>query len=152
GPKPDWKPVLEHGGKALAEKTKDLEIAAYLIEALLRLHGFAGLRDGFRLARELIGKYWGKLHPLPDEEGIATRVTALAPVLRAEGRVSLLIPIARVPLTEAASPAGRLTLDHYQKALKLNQIADPKLKQRQIEQGAVSLETFQQAVDESSVE
>src|SRR5437868_14294 len=47
---PDWRPVLERGSKALAEKTKDLDITAWLIEALVRLRGFAGLRDGFRLA------------------------------------------------------------------------------------------------------
>src|SRR5690242_7010393 len=48
---PDWKPVRQLGIKVLTEQAKDLEITAYLIEALLRLEGFAGLRDGFRLAR-----------------------------------------------------------------------------------------------------
>src|SRR5262249_21846480 len=71
-PPPDWKPVLLHGSKALAEKTKDLEVAAYLIEALVRLHGFAGLRDGFRLARELVEQFWDSLYPTPDEEGLLT--------------------------------------------------------------------------------
>src|SRR5262249_22044787 len=45
GDTPDWRPVLRLGLKALSEQSKDLEIAAYLIEALVRLHGFAGLRD-----------------------------------------------------------------------------------------------------------
>ena len=49
---PDWRPVWEYGQQALAEKSKDLEITAFIIEALLRLHSFAGLRDGFRLARD----------------------------------------------------------------------------------------------------
>src|SRR5262245_53408857 len=53
---PDWKPVLEHGLKALAEQSKDLEIVAFVIEALTRQYGFPGLRDGLRLARELIGQ------------------------------------------------------------------------------------------------
>src|SRR5256885_12900644 len=60
---PDWRPVLQRGVKAMAEKSKDLEITAYLIEALVRLHGFAGLRDGFRLARELVERYWDGLYP-----------------------------------------------------------------------------------------
>ena len=37
GSPPDWRPVLQHGTKALAEKTKDLEVTAYVIEALVRL-------------------------------------------------------------------------------------------------------------------
>src|SRR5215831_3835182 len=36
---PDWRPVLQHATKALSEKTKDLEITAYLIEALVRQRG-----------------------------------------------------------------------------------------------------------------
>src|SRR4051794_8958605 len=44
GDTPDWRPVLKRGTEVLAEKSKDLEVAAYLIEASVRLHGFAGLR------------------------------------------------------------------------------------------------------------
>src|SRR5688500_3238305 len=47
---PDWKVVVTSATKALTESTKDLELAAYLIEALCRTNGFAGLRDGFKLA------------------------------------------------------------------------------------------------------
>src|SRR5262245_34606687 len=53
-PKPDWSPILKQVPKLLATKTKDLELAAWLIEALVREHGFAGLRDGFTLACGLI--------------------------------------------------------------------------------------------------
>src|SRR5205807_10415990 len=67
---PDWNPVLQNAVKALAEQSKDLEITAYLIEALLRKHGFAGLRDGFRLAHQLIEQFWDHLYPLPDEDGV----------------------------------------------------------------------------------
>lgn len=152
--RPDWIKVLENGAKALSEKTKDLEIAAFLIEALLRLHGFAGLRDGFRLARELIEKYWDRLYPVPlpeeGEDNVAVRVNALAQVLRAEGRSALTIPIARLPLVEASTSLGRLALEHYQRAVRLNSVSDPKVKQKQIEQGAPTLDMFQQAVQESS--
>src|SRR5262245_35942232 len=48
---PDWRLVLRRGVEILAERSKDLEIVASMIEALVRLHGFAGLRDGVRLAR-----------------------------------------------------------------------------------------------------
>src|SRR2546425_1256477 len=89
----DWRPVLQHGTKALAEKTKDLEITAYLIEALVRLHGFAGLRDGFRLARELGERYWDGLYPVPDEEGVATRVAPLTGLNGEDADGTLIAPI-----------------------------------------------------------
>ena len=74
GPPPDWDPVLKLGPEILAEESKDLEIAAWLTEALVREHGFAGLRDGFRLMRELSENFWDDIYPLPDEDGVLTRV------------------------------------------------------------------------------
>ena len=60
---PDWQIVLEGAIDIIAEKSKDLWVAAWMIEALVRRHNFAGLRDGFRLVRELCETYWGDLHP-----------------------------------------------------------------------------------------
>src|SRR5581483_9147750 len=97
--RPDWRPVFYHAVKALAERSKDLEITAYLIEALVRLYGFAGLRDGFRLARGLIEQFWDGLYPLPDEEGLATRVAPLTSLNGDDAEGTLIAPIALVPLT-----------------------------------------------------
>src|SRR5438105_13279127 len=69
---PDWGPVLELAPEALAEKTKDLRLAAWLTEAAVREYGFAGLRDGLRVTREFVEKYWDQLHPLPDGDGMVT--------------------------------------------------------------------------------
>lgn len=74
---PDWKVVRNQCVQALTERAKDLEITAFLIEALVRLDQAPGLRDGFRLARELIDRYWDGLYP-PLSEGIAERVKSLA--------------------------------------------------------------------------
>jgi len=149
GNPPDWRPVLEYATSALTEKSKDLEIAAYLIEASVRQHGFAGLRDGFRLTRELVEKYWEVLYPLPDEDGMATRVASLAGLNGVEAEGTLIIPIAKVALTEA-NGEGSLSQVHYQQALALSKITDTKLRDRKISQGAIPLETFQQAIAASS--
>lgn len=145
---PDWKPVRQLGIKVLTEQAKDLEITAYLIEALLRLEGFTGLRDGFRLARELVEKYWDGLYPLPDELGLATRVAPLAALNGEDTEGTLIAPIARVPLTDGSS-AGRLSYADYQEALSFNKITDPKLREKKLAQGALSMETFQKAVAET---
>src|SRR5262249_38729729 len=95
---PDWKPVLRGGAALLAEKSKDLEITAYVIEALVRLHGFAGLRAGFRLARELVERFWERLYPLPDEDGMETRLAPLTGLNGQDGEGTLVSPILCVPL------------------------------------------------------
>ena len=145
----DWRPVLQFGAQALAEQSKDLEIIAYLIEALVRRHGFAGLRDGFRLARELVENYWEGLYPQPDEEGLETRVAALAALNGDDAEGTLLVPIARVPLTEATS-VGHLDSTHYQQAVALARQTDPKIREQKVAAGTLSLEAFQKAVEESS--
>jgi len=45
--RPSWAPLIERASKVIAEKSKDMEVAAWLIEGLVREHGFAGLRMGF---------------------------------------------------------------------------------------------------------
>ena len=63
-----WAAVSEGAQRLLAERTKDLEIASWLTEALVRRHGFAGLRDGFDVMTGLVEGFWDGLHPRPDEE------------------------------------------------------------------------------------
>lgn len=145
---PDWRPVLQHAQKALAEQSKDLEVTAYLIEALVRLHGFAGLRDGFRLARELVEQFWDGLYPLPDEEGLETRVAPLTGLNGDDAEGTLINPIARVRLTEGNS-VGPFAHFHYQQASALGQIADEEVRAKRVQRGAVSLEMFDKAVAET---
>ncbi len=143
--RPDWKPVLKHGQKALAERTKDLEVVAYMTEALVRLNGFAGLRDGFRLARELVERYWDGLYPMPDEDGLETRLAPLTSLNGDDAEGTLITPIAQVPLT-AGGDEGPFAVAHYQQALALAQVADEQARQRRVEQGAVTLERIERTV------
>src|SRR5689334_1571308 len=48
----NWREVGKIASEALATKSKDLQIAAWLAEALVKQHGFTGVRDGFWLLRE----------------------------------------------------------------------------------------------------
>jgi type VI secretion system protein ImpA len=59
----DWSAVVKLGCQALRAKTKDLQIAAWVAEALGQLHGFAGLRDGFRLLHQLQERFWENAYP-----------------------------------------------------------------------------------------
>jgi type VI secretion system protein ImpA len=54
--------------EALATKTKDLQLAAWLTEAQLQIEGFAGLKQGLELCLGLINNFWDTLYP-PIEDG-----------------------------------------------------------------------------------
>jgi type VI secretion system protein ImpA len=124
---PEWRTILDGAPKILSEQSKDLEIAAWLIEALARRHGFAGLRDGFHLARGLVEKYWDALYPVPDEDGIAAKVAPLT-ALNGEGADGTLIqPLRRIPLTEGKDP-GPFATWHYEQARTLATVTDEKAR------------------------
>lgn len=145
---PDWKSVATAAVKALTENSKDLEIAAYLIEALCRTQGFAGLRDGFRLTRGLVEQFWDNLYPTPDEEGIATRLAPLTGLNGDDAEGTLIAPINRIPLADSAN-LGRLTYSNYLQAVATGKILDPKAREKRIAGGAMHMELIQKAVDET---
>ena len=65
--KADWPGIIRLAKETLAEKSKDLLVAARLTEALTRQHGFAGLRDGLRLMRLLVEECWDRMYPELEE-------------------------------------------------------------------------------------
>ena len=74
----DFRKVNELVTKALAEQTKDVQLAAWLCEALVKLHGFAGLRDGLQLLTALHEQFWDTMHPEIDEGDMEGRANAVA--------------------------------------------------------------------------
>jgi type VI secretion system protein ImpA len=145
----DWQTVYDLGMQALAEWTKDLEIAAYLIEAMARLEGFGGVARGFRIARELCANYWDQLYPLPDEEGVATRVLPLTWLNGADGEGVLVGPLNRIPLTEGSS-CGPFAMWQYHQATELASATDPAGREDRIKQGAATMELINRACNETS--
>jgi len=149
--RPDWRPILDKAPKLLAEQSKDLEATGWLIEALVRQHGFAGLRDGFRLARELVEAFWDKLYPLPDEEGVATRVAPLAALNGVDSDGVLIDPILNVPVTEAST--GRaFGVSDYRQAVEVEQISDPGKRALRIAHGAADMKDVREAISSTSRE
>jgi type VI secretion system protein ImpA len=63
---------------SLTTKSKDLQIAAWLSEALVKLHGFAGLRDGLKVLAGLQENFWDTLFPEIDEGDMESRANAIS--------------------------------------------------------------------------
>ena len=66
--KADWEAVISRRRpSALKEKTKDLQIAAWMVEAMGRRRGLAGIRDGLRLVKALQETFWATAYPDPTD-------------------------------------------------------------------------------------
>ena len=146
----EWRPVLEQSQTLLIEGGKDLEITAWLVEALTRLKGFAGLRDGFHLTSALVEQYWEHWLPEPDESAIEDLVMPMAGLNGVDAEGTLIVPIRNVPIT-AETSAGTFAGWHYQQGVALQQ-AEAEARQKRIDAGAVTLERIVQAGTESGAE
>jgi type VI secretion system protein ImpA len=69
----NWSGIIQLTTEKLATASKDLLLVAYLTEALLKVHGFLGLRDGVLLFRELIDKCWDRLLPAIEDNDVEVR-------------------------------------------------------------------------------
>jgi type VI secretion system protein ImpA len=137
-----WRTITELGIEAIATRSKDLEIAAWLTEASLRGDGLAGFTAGVRLMKGLVETFWDDLFPLPDEDGIATRVAPLMGLNGVSGMGSLIQPLARVDLFQRPDGAP-LQLWQYQQSFELAGIDDEARRQQRIEAGALPFETLE---------
>ena len=72
--KADWAGVERACLDAIETRSKDIQIAAWLLEAWIHLHGFPGLREGLHLIAELCDTYWDGMHP--DGRWMAIWITA----------------------------------------------------------------------------
>jgi type VI secretion system protein ImpA len=59
----DWPAIEAKCIDMLALRSKDLQIAVWLVEAWMRQHGFDGLRQGLRMLDALLRAYWDDVHP-----------------------------------------------------------------------------------------
>lgn len=77
--KADWPLVISLCRQTLSERSKDLQIAAWLTEAWIHVHQVDGLRAGIRLINGLLNNYWEGVHPRQSEDGdYDARVAPLA--------------------------------------------------------------------------
>ncbi|MCO8121099.1 type VI secretion system protein TssA [Stieleria sp. TO1_6] len=96
---PDWRSVLDLCCEIIANHSKDLWVASWLIEANTRCNGFAGARDGFQLVSQLCDQYWDGIYPPHDEDdGYLDTASQLASLNGMDGPGTLIAPLEELPL------------------------------------------------------
>ena len=69
--------VVKLAQEAIATQSKDLQLAAWLAESLIKTKGFAGLFDGLTLCHGLIEKFWDTLYPAIEDGDLELRAMPL---------------------------------------------------------------------------
>jgi type VI secretion system protein ImpA len=139
----DWRSAINLSTEVTANKSKDLQIGAWFLEALVRRHGFAGLRDGLRLLRELQEKFWDGLYPEIEDGDLEFRAgplnwlnEKLPPSIRA------------IALTEGDPIYG---WHHWDESRTVDNLGrqNPDAMQAAIAEGKITSEQFDKAVAET---
>mgnify|MGYP006421639731 CR=1 FL=1 len=74
----DWPLVAERAHEVLRGRSKDLQFAAWLTEAMTHLHGLSGMAVGMRVIARLSQGMWDDLYPeIDDEDGAEPRLLVL---------------------------------------------------------------------------
>lgn len=73
----DWPLTIKLIGETLATQTKDLQLVAWLSEAMLIREGVVGLRETLDLARSYVGNFWDSMYPELEDGDAEMRATPL---------------------------------------------------------------------------
>ena len=152
----DWDKVIALAVAALTGKTKDLQIAAWLTEALTLTAGFDGLATGLKILVGLVRDFWDHVYPEVEEGDLEFRV---GPIEFLNERLPFCIK--QVAVTDSKTTPGYSWLTWqesrrvgYDKDLldQWGNVDDGKKRARDelIADGKVTAETFDAGVAKSS--
>ncbi|MFT5522183.1 MAG: type VI secretion system protein ImpA [Pirellulaceae bacterium] len=142
---PDWHAVIENAEDVLRNNAKDFRVASWYTEALLRIHGFGGLRDGFKLCQELANRYWDQILPAPNEDGHELTVSGFDGLTNEANFAALLA----VPFTDGTG-GDDFSVGQYQASLELDGITDAEDRSKRAQQGVRDLTEFELRATETN--
>jgi type VI secretion system protein ImpA len=94
--KADYPLVIKLATDVLSSKSKDLQIAAWLTEAVLFREHVAGLREGLDLLKGFVEQFWDTMYPELEDDDLEIRAAPLAWV-----GTRLDVAVRRLPLTKS---------------------------------------------------
>ena len=129
-----WLAICDLADRALREQSKDLEVACWYCEGLVRTAGFSGLAQGLDMLARLVDTFWDEgLYPVADEDGVETRIAPLAGLIGRGVAGSLGQPVKLLSLTDRQDghPAALWLLETAQAPVRGEA---PEARERQAEQ------------------
>jgi type VI secretion system protein ImpA len=143
----DWAAVMEIATETLATKSKDLQVASWLTEALVKRYGFPGLRDGFHLIRELQERFWDALYPEIEEGDLESRAAPLVWL-----NEKLPVAIRQVPVTQGVSGENYAWL-HWKESREVDNLGrqDQEAMAAALADGKITGEQFDKTVESTSL-
>jgi type VI secretion system protein ImpA len=143
--KADYRLAIKLATEAIATQSKDLQIAAWLTEAMLRVEGFAGLMQGLQLLQDLTATFWDTVYPQLEDGDAELRATPLQWVGTILGTPLRAVPLNRaghgwVDYTESRKIPTEVQADTDEKAAA---------RTKALAEGKLDPEVFDKSFDET---
>lgn len=144
----DWHKVITLTSSTLEDKSKDIQLAVWLMEACARKYGFEGLEVGLQVTSGLLNTFWETLHPeIEEDDDLEWRENTLS-VLNDK----FLSTIKSIPITDPETSNG-YSWFKWQESVAIgddasvqNDIERKKSRAAAIADGKISVEMFSEAV------
>jgi type VI secretion system protein ImpA len=134
-----WKTVRDLAVEVLTSTSKDIEVAAWLTESLVRSEGLFGLETGARILCGLVETFWNEgLFPAIDEDGLETRVAPIAGLIGQGGGGTLLQPLRKIVLFER-NDGTPVTLWQFEQSEDVGGIGDATRRNQRLAAGVTPL-------------
>ena len=138
----DWNFVNSKATELLTEKTKDIRLYSWLIEAWSKLYGFEGVAKGLELTQRSLSDFWMLLHPEIEDDDLDQRLGLLQGLIN-----QLPVLIKNIPVVNA-SPF--YCLIDYEALLHQQNLRRKNTEDNDEVSSNSSLEQFEQALFNSS--
>ena len=141
----DWPLTIKLISETLVTKSKDLQLVAWLAEAMLKKEGINGFREVLELAKSMLEKFWDDLYPELEDGDAEMRAMPLQWI-----GDKFAIPIKQVGLTKKG-----LNLFQYKESRTIgdeksaNTPEKKKQREADIKAGKTTLEMFEKDFDET---
>lgn len=152
----DWAKVFSLSVEALTTKTKDLQLAAWLLEALIRTEGFQGVEVGLAVLAGFLENFWEHVYPEVEDGDLDYRC---GPLEFINDKLSGLLK--EIPMTDQRVGPGYSWIQ-WQESVKVGSEADTldqwgstdytkkEARDQLIAEGRLTTEAFAAAVQASS--
>jgi type VI secretion system protein ImpA len=145
----DYPLVIKLAGEAFAKRGKELQLAAWLVDAHVRVEGFGVLAPALRFLHDFLDQYWDTLYPaVVEEDDLELRAAPLDGLGAKLGE-----PLGFLPITQK-----KLSWLKYQESRSVGYEADANTSEKQqaretkISEGKITAEEFDEGVETTSRE
>ena len=135
-----WPKVIALCEAVLTRQSKDLQVAGWLADALVRVHGFAGLTNGLIVLNGLFSQYWEGFYPAYDPADMDERAAKIEWLSKELTSACKLVPITK-------KDTGNYHFLNWEESRHVDNLGlkDPAAKEAALAEGKISGDMFDKA-------